>query len=221
MKKLFFKLIVIAGIAIAMTACYPGGAEYTSDTDIILTNYNPDFDFKSVQTYFLSDTINYILDDTTKPVDRQYDKDIIDALDRNLGARGYSRIADTTGPEPDVMILVSAIKIKNYQVYGGYPYWGTGWGWGWYKSTNYWGYPGYGWGWGYPYYPTYVTSYETGTVIWDLFDPDNIDDEDKIISVEWTGAINGVLGSSVSNTKTRITDGIDQAFRQSPYIQSE
>ena len=144
----------------------------------------------------------------------------ISELVKNFDARGYERITDTTLPEPDVMVVVTAIKIKNYQVYGGYPwypYWG--WGWGWYKSTNYYGYPGYGWG--YPYYPSYVTSYETGTVVWDMFDPDNVDEEEEIIYVEWTGAINGVLGSSVSSTEDRITTGINQAFVQSPYIQSE
>ncbi len=220
MKKLLIKIGVIAGITIAMTACYPGGAEYTSDTDIILTNYNPDFDFKSVQTYFLSDSINFIADDTNEQINGQTANLIIAELESNFQARGYERITDTTLPEPDFMVVVTALKVQNYQVYGGYPwYGGWGWGWGWYKSTNYYGYPGYGWG--YPYYPSYVTSYETGTVIWDMFDPDNVDEEDEIIYVEWTGAINGVLGSSVSSTQDRITTGIEQAFRQSPYIQSE
>ena len=222
MKKLLIKIGVIAGIAIAMTACYPGGAEYTSDTDIILTNYNPDFNFKSVQTYYLSDSISFIAEDTTETINGEIAKQIIDELERNFDARGYTRLfpEDSIGPPPNVSVVVSVIKVKNYQVYGGYPwYGGWGWGWGWYKSTNYYGYPGYGWG--YPYYPTYVTSYETGTVKWDMFDPDNVDEEEEIIYVEWTGALNGVLGSSVSNTQTRITNGIDQAFRQSPYLQSE
>ena len=62
-----------------------------------------------------------------------------------------------------------------------------------------------------------MTSYETGTVFWDMFDPDNVDTENEIIQVEWTGAINGVLGSS-SNNESRLTRGIEQAFEQSQYL---
>ena len=208
---------MLISIVIGISSCYPGGAEYTNDTDLVLTNYNSDFNFQSVQTYFISDSINHIVEEGVTP-DRALDSHVIDELESNFGARGYTRLTDTTGPEPDFMVVVTAIKVKNYNIYGGYPWYG-GWGWGWYKSTDYYGYPGYGWG--YPYYPTYVTSYETGTVVWDLFEPDNVDEENEIIYVEWTGAINGVLGSSTSNTRDRISTGIEQAFRQSPYLQAE
>ena len=93
-----------------------------------------------------------------------------------------------------------------------YPYWGWGWYWKSTKESTYWGYPGYGWY--YPYSPTYITSYTTGTIAWNLFDPDLVDDAQEQINVGWIGVVNGVVGSSTSTTQSRITSGIDQAFNE-------
>lgn len=223
MKKLILKLSYLLAISFLLVSCYPGGAEYTSDTDIVLTNYNDAYDFGAQKTYFMSDSIQHLVDDGDK-VDTQYDKTILQALESNFEARGYTRvIPDSTnpGPEPDFSVVVTALKTTTTTVYGGYPWYG-GWGWGWYwkkKGTQYYGYPGYGWG--YPYYPTYVTSYTTGTVVWDMFDPENVDEDNEIVNVDWTGAINGLAGSSASTTKDRIETNINQAFLQSTYIQSK
>ncbi len=211
MKNKFFQIGIIAGMVMALTACYPEGAEYYSDTDLVITNYNTGYDFNGIQTYFMADSLRHIVDEGTIP-DRSMDSYIISELERNFVSLGYTRL-DTTdinaGGTPDVVVVVSAIKVKIENIYT-YPYY-PGWCWGWYC------YPGYGWY--YPWYGyTYVISYETGTVFWDMFDADNVDIENEIIPVEWTGAINGVLGSGVSTNQSRLTEGIDQAFLQSPYL---
>lgn len=41
-------------------------------------------------------------------------------------------------------------------------------------------------------------------------------DGDTVTPMYWAGGVNGVLTSG-SNT-SRVTDGIDQAFEQSPYL---
>jgi hypothetical protein len=110
-----------------------------------------------------------------------------------------------------LVIVPSGIISKNVSVYYWYPYPGYGWGWG---------YPGYGWG--YPgYYPPvpYYSSYTTGTLRMEMFNPNDIRvvKGDTINPVYWTAGINGILSS---NTTTRITSTIDQAFKQSPYLQS-
>jgi len=220
MKSVFTKLGLFAFLALIMFGCYPGGAEYTSDTDLVYTNYDDQFDFNKVHTYFMSDSIFHAVDEGEDP-DYTYDEYIISELARNFDALGYTRLTanDSTGPKPDVMVVVTVSQITNYNVYA-YP-WYPGWGWGWYwKDSDYYGYPGYGWG--YPWYgTTYVTSYTVGTVLWDMFDPDKVDQDNEVINVQWTGAVNGVMGSSSVSTKERITDGINQAFQQSPYLQGE
>jgi len=227
MKKIISKIGILAVIAIALTACYPGGAEYTSDTDIVLTNYNEDYNFNSVQTYYLDDVIYHIVDDTTD-IDRSLDPFIIGELERNFDNLGWERLTPpdsiNPGPEPDVSVFVSIVKITNYNIYYNPWYWGWGGGWYWKSTneTNYWGYPGYGWGYYPPYYGgTYVQSYTVGTVFWDLFNPDGVDEENETIYVDWTGAVNGVVGTTTSTTKDRISRGIDQAFTQSPYLSGE
>ncbi len=211
MKNKLLQFGIIAGMAMALTACYPEGAEYYSDTDLVITNYNPGYDFNGIQYYFMADSLRHIID-SGSVADRSLDPFIISELERNFDALGYTRL-DTNdikgGTDPDVVVVVSAIKVKTVNIYT-YPYY-PGWCWSWYC------YPGYG-----GYYPwygyTYVISYETGTVFWDMFDPDKVDIVNEIIPMEWTGAINGVLGSGVSTNQSRLTKGIDKAFLQSPYL---
>lgn len=224
MKKLLFKLGMLTGIAFALTSCYPGGADYTSDTDVVVTDYDPEYSFNSIQTYFLSDSINHIVEDG-ETIDYKNDAYVISELQKSFDALGWTRLDSTNStPDnpPDVAVVVTAAKVTNYNYYGypWYPYWGWGWYWKSTKETQYYGgYPGYGWG--YPYYPTYVTSYETGTLNWYLFDPDKVDEENETIKIEWIGLINGVLGSSNSSTLDRVSTGIEQAFKQSPYLSAE
>lgn len=221
MKTHWTKIGMLAVIVFALTACYPGGAEYTSDTDIVITDYSEDYNFNSVQTYYLEDEIYHIVDDTTN-IDRSNDAFIIGELERNFDNLGWERLdsTDAGGPPPDVSIVVSQVKVTNVNVYYNPWYWGWGGGWYWKSSaeTNYWGYPGYGWG--YPGYGggSYYTSYEVGTVFWRLFDPDDVDEDEETVNVSWLGAINGLLGSSKPNTQDRVIRGIDQAFTQSPYL---
>ncbi len=217
MKKTFTKIGALAIIVFALTSCYPGGAEYTTDTDLIVTNYDEEYDFNSVHTYFLSDSIQHIVDEGDEP-GTSFDSYILNEMQRNFDALGWERLDSTnagTNP-PDVNVVLTIAEVTNYNVYS-YPWYG-GWGWGYYwKSTNYWGYPGYGWG--YPYYGgSYVTSYTTGTIHWRMFDPEKTDEENEIIYVEWEGALNGLLGTTSSTTKDRITTGLNQAFKQSPYL---
>ena len=216
MKKTLTKIGTLTMILFALTSCYPGGAEYTTDTDLIVTNYDEEYDFNSVHTYFLSDSIQHIVEEGKEP-GTSFDNYILNEMQRNLNALGWERRSDTLESEPDVAIVLTIAEITNYNVYS-YPWYG-GWGWGYYwKSTNYWGYPGYGWG--YPWYGggTYVTSYTTGTIHWRLFDPKKSDEDNEIVYVEWEGALNGLLGTTSSTTKDRITNGLNQAFKQSPYL---
>lgn len=219
MKKIISKAGILTVIVFALTACYPGGAEYTSDTDIVITDYDEQYNFNAIKTYFMSDSVNQIVAEGKEP-DHSSDAFIIGELETNFNNLGWTRIVDSTSAEPDVAVVVAAVKVKNYNIYT-MPWYG-GWGWGWYwKSTGeitYWGYPGYGWGYP-PYYGgTYVTTYETGTLAWYLFDPKLVDENNENIILQWGGAVNGVLGSSATTTQDRVIKGIDQAFRQSPYL---
>jgi hypothetical protein len=54
-----------------------------------------------------------------------------------------------------------------------------------------------------------------GTLVVDIIDVARSDDES--VHSAWLGGLNGVLSGS-SNTQSRLANGIQQAFDQSPYL---
>lgn len=218
MKQIINKIKLtglLAGIAFAMYSCYPGGAEFTEDLDLVMTYYNDTYDFAGDQTYFMPDSIIHIVGEGEEDnISRALDDYILSEFARNMENAGYTRL-DTLNENnlPDVVVLPALNVRTNTNVYY-YP---------WY---DYWGYypwyPGYGWGggWGW-YYPPgapIVTSYEIGTVSFSMVDPEQSNAEKKELFVAWSLVINGLLGTSKTATQQRITWGIDQAFTQSKYL---
>ncbi len=204
-------------IALALAGCYPDGYDTYEETDIVITDYNTDYNFSGINTYFIPDTIHYIGEEDP---DRTWDNFIIGELEQGFESMGYTRSPSYDPGNPtDVVVTVSVLTVDNYNIYS--DPWYPGWGYGG------WGYPGYGWGyWGYPGYGygypwggyTYISSYSTGTLMWNIWDPDNVIDETTTIPIEYTAVINGLLGSSASTTQSRLADGIAKAFQQSPYL---
>ena len=49
------RIMVIVPVLLA--ACYPEGPQYTNDTDVVLTNFNPSYNFKSKGKFSIPDKI--------------------------------------------------------------------------------------------------------------------------------------------------------------------
>ena len=232
MKKWLFNLSLVllfpAGIFL-LDGCYPNDDISVNQTDLVLTGYYDSVNFTTLSTYYLADTVYPVRDDTTDKSPVPNSDVIIDQIVQNMSSYGYTRVTDVdTANPPDLMMATAAISVTTVTVGWWYPYY-PGWGWGWYKKSSdgsrdadywyggWWGYypPGWGWG-GVPYYSTYTT----GTLLMEMTNPDDyrIVDNDTVTPMYWAGAVNGVLsgGSNVS----RITNGIDQAFLQSPYLKT-
>jgi hypothetical protein len=107
--------------------------------------------------------------------------------------------------DPDVQLLPAAWTTTTI-VSGGY--------WGGYYC---WWYPYYcgGGGWYYPYYP--VSSYSTGTMVISMIDAKH-EGTDGGLPLVWTAAMNGLLSGTYETN--RVNQGIDQAFKQSPYLKT-
>jgi len=196
---------------VVLTACYSDYGMTTSDYDVVTTLYDNQYDFSTVKTYFMEDSIHHIIAEGEKDdISRAYDSYMLQQIAAQLQLRGIRRITDESQEKPDVAILLGVTTRENYVAYSNY-YWGGYYG-------GYWGgYPGYG-----GYYPWYggttVYSYSTGSLIMNMVDPDLADDEAKLIPTVWIGAINGLLGDTATNTRIRLSNSISQAFIQSPYI---
>lgn len=195
-----FPALLAASAAVA--ACYPSPDLTVEDFDTVVTVVADSAVFGGYSTYFMPDTV------FQRPADggatRVFDDLIISDIRRNMAQLGYVHEADPESNPPDLLVAASAITRDQYTAYLGWPYFGQGWG-------------------GQFVYPTVGVSYlyTLGTIIIDLADAEDFDPEDEDVAVLWTASISGPLQGKQANRGTRITNGIDQAFAQSPYLKAD
>ena len=202
-----FLIVALGLVFVAGLSCYRDYGLTTADYDMVLTLADPNAVFSNYSTYALPDSVIHpVPDGQTDDLTRAFDARIISDVVRNMNSLGYTRVTDTT-QTVDVVVLLSAIK-SEWQVSGWYP---GGWS-GWYPW-----YPGGGW---YPGYPGYGYSYNfsTGTIFVTMIDVAKWNPDSPGDSPVWSAALNGLAGDTRSGTATRITNGINQAFAQSPYL---
>ena len=194
----------ILGLGLLLAACHPSGAEYVSDLDIVATTHDPTFDFATPTTYSLPDRVYFITDQDpgNKPPDRlpaDLEQLILGTINNEMSALGYQEV--DIGANPDLTMTAGALKVTNVSVY--YGYW-----------CGYWSfyYPCY------PYYPPVagVSTYTVGTLIIDM--APNATSSGNSYRGVWTAVIRGIQTGSTSTDRTRIVNGISQAFIQSGYL---
>jgi PBP1b-binding outer membrane lipoprotein LpoB len=204
-KKLtvLFSLLILSSFV--LYSCYPDYGLATSDYDTVITLYDNSADFNK-PTYAMPDSVVHFVEEGEEDnIDRSKDALILSTIENNMTRLGYERVpVDTSAAAPGFALLVGVTTAENYRTvwYPGWGYWG---GWGWWG-----GYPGYGYGGSYTY------SYTTGTIFMTMLDPNKVNSENKFVAV-WAARLNGVLSNSL-NTNQIITQRINDAFNQSPYL---
>lgn len=199
MKKNVFYLL---GIILLMVSCYPDGPDYYEDLDVVYTNYSEDFDFASKATYSMPDKIvkvegNLIEGEEPEFVQEPYNSQILQEIESNMTSMGWTKVEDPANAD---LVLFPAVWTNTTVIYY-YDYWC-------------WYYPYYC-GWGY-YYPVSATSYTTGTLLMSLVaDGENYVEPSGV----WYAAANGVLTGEYNTS--RAMKAIDQAFEQSPYLNTK
>ena len=203
MKKRSYSIGFLAAMIIMLTGCYPKGPEFIEDLDVVLTNFESGYDFRSKQTYALPDRIVMITGDKRQGEDPEYIPDataslILAQIDKNMTALGWQKVG--VDQSPDLLLEPASLESTTTLYYYDYWYW-------WYGAYYPW------WG----YYPVSATSYSTGTLLMRLIDPEAVGANGRPV-VQWTGAANGIMAWSYNST--RINKAIDQAFSQSPYLKT-
>jgi hypothetical protein len=200
---------------VLISGCYPNGAEFIDDLDLVYTNYSSSFDFNSKQTYAIPDSVIKITGDIFNDPDGDLKPTflsassaavILDAINQNMTDAGWTKVNKFSNP--DVIMLVSTVTTTN--IYWYYDWWY----WGWY-------YPGFypGWGWYYPgYYPPYVTGYRSGSVLIQMVDAKAVAAGAENAPVVWSCILNGLAEGGTSSIAARVQTGIGKAFAQSPYL---
>jgi hypothetical protein len=198
--------LCVALLAVAaLLSCYPGDSLTASETDAVVTVFDPNADFSTRLTYAMPDTILHFLGEgLTDDISRAYDDEILAQVADNLEDLGFTAESDPSLADVYVLIGVATFDEYGYYYYD-YCYYYCWW---------YGGYPGYGW---YPYYPAGGTySYTIGTVLITMVDPGAADPAEEDLPPIWTAVLNG-LADKGTNQK-RILSGINQAFEQSAYL---
>lgn len=128
-------------IPLILLGCYPEGAEYIEDYDLVITNHDKAFDFGSVNTFALPDEVvkltgNLIKGEDPEFIEDEYADIIINSIRENMEDKGWIEVLKDE--DPDVIILPSAVSSTTFIWYYDWWYWD-------------WWYPYYWWGWYYPY----------------------------------------------------------------------
>lgn len=200
------KILIVFSSLLILGGCYPGGAEYAEDTDVVYTTYDEEYDFSSKGTFAMPDKIvtDVKIDDGDTAyvyMKEIFATPILAAIESNMESYGWSRVG--VHQNPDVILTPAGIESTTFFYSYWYDWWYYGWGWGWY-------YP--------PYYPV-VSSYTTGTLIMTISDPSMAEDSpiNKSPTV-WFSAASGLVSGAYDIS--RVTESIDQSFHQSPYLQT-
>jgi hypothetical protein len=198
-------LSIIIFILLTLAACYPGGPDYVEDLDVVYTVHDQQYDFGAKRTFAMPDAIviNVELsegDTVLEFMSPIYATPILQAIQQNMETYGWTRV--NVDADPDLLLTPGGLSSTTYY----YSYWYDWW------YGGYWGW--YGW-----YYPPYysVSSYTTGTLLLVLSDPNQaVESPINRSPALWLAAANGLLtyGYDVS----RVSDGINQAFSQSDYL---
>jgi len=206
------KVAILLSVVYLFYGCYPKGPEYYSDLDLTATNFDPSYDFANQKKYWMADTVFYVTNQEDDEIDPDDEAALLQKVENKLGERNYDRLEVSNPDEAEFVITVTVLSTRNTGI-------------GWVPGPPC--YPGW-WGCWPGYYPPwwggyYNYSYSTGSVLIDWYDPQ----ADPVISnaedsqpIHWTAAFNGLISSSEQNNASRINASIDQAFEQSPYIQS-
>ncbi len=207
MKTKLLTIIAVGIVILSSCTKYPPDSERLLQDLAVYTQVDVNANFNTYQTFSISPTVAYIDGKDSSTLTTPNAMALLNRISADMISRGFKQV---TTPKPDLGISVTAIKGTNTTVYS------PGWYWGYpgYYPPSGWGYPGYGYG--YPYYPTYVTSYSTGTVIIDLVDF-KLAANNKAM-VRWNAYIRGLLTNS--HTQNEVITCVDQAFAQTPSLKT-
>ena len=201
-----------AGLTLAvglLAACHPGEPSSIGETDVAVTAFDKTRDFGAIRTWAMPDEV-FVTEGSDSDVTDEFDGLILDQVAKNMTMLGYVRETDPQANGADVVVLVRKSKQTSRGWVGG-------------------GAPGYcGWpGWGYPgwgcwpgYYPWASVSFTTGSVIVEMYDPNQGASSEELRAI-WGALLNGLASRSSGSNASRISQGIDQVFAQSPYLGSE
>lgn len=209
------KILFISAAVLLMAACQK--EPYTSDNDnsyLVYTSPGKDVNFTQYKTFDMTDSLLVICQGSKpKYVRNDAVKAILLDFRRNMEARGFVYTPDAEAADLGVQ-LTYVIKTERFVQFYSDPYW-------WLDYPGYW--PSGYWGnWNGYYMPRPVTyTYTTNALLTDIVNLTGEQKEGTPLEILWTSYIGGPAGSTIQGDVTRMTEAIDQAFKQSEYLKNK
>lgn len=209
------KILFISAAVLLMAACQK--EPYTSDNDnsyLVYTSPGKDVNFTQYKTFDMTDSL-LVIGQGSKPKYVRNDavKAILLDFRRNMEARGFVYTPDAEAADLGVQ-LTYVIKTERFVQFYSDPYW-------WLDYPGYW--PSGYWGnWNGYYMPRPVTyTYTTNALLTDIVNLTGEQKEGTPLEILWTSYIGGPAGATIQGDVTRMTEAIDQAFKQSEYLKNK
>lgn len=207
MKRLTTLLTTVVLLSV-MASCQkePDFSELSTEF-VTYTDYDKSVDFSQFSTFYISDAIKVLSDKETDWSDANA-QSIITTFAENMKDRGYVQLDESEKENADLGIQLSYIESTYYFTNYYSPYYWYDWWWG----NSYWP----GWGPMYPY-PSYAVTYRydvgslLGEIIW-------INRTSQKLHQVWSMCVGGTMSGSTRTDIANAKKGVNQAFKQSPYI---
>ncbi len=178
---------------------YPPASERLLEDLVVITQYDTKINFNDYHTFSIATSIVKVTDKDTTNLTGPEAISVLDQISKNMAARGFLKVV----PPEKADFAINVVYYQNTYVYTYY--------------YNWWGYYPY-WYYYYPYYPVYYSSYTTGMANIELIDLKVVDNNNEKLSLRWNAFIRGLMTGS--HTSVEINQSIDQAFIQTPQLQT-
>lgn len=205
------RLLILSSLALLAVACHK--EPYSQDEDgeyLVYTAPAKDVKFSDFRTFDIADSV-LVIGQTKKPYYSQSANALalIQAYRTNMENLGYIYLP--SNPDAQLGIQVTYVeRTEKFVQYYDDPYW-------WLDYPGYWpaGYWGNWTGWYYPYPVTYT--YTTNALVTDMVDL-TAGEENGKLKIIWSCYIGGPASASINYDVKRMTSAVNQAFKQSPYL---
>ena len=207
MKKMLF----ISAMALLAFACQK--EPYSQDVDgeyLVYTSPAKDVTFSDYRTFDIADSV-LVIGQTKNPYYSQSNNALalIQAYRTNMENLGYIYLPSNPNAQLGIQVTYAEDTQRFVQYYDD-PYW-------WLDYPGYWpsSYWGSWTGWYYPYPVVYT--YTTNALIADIVDLTAGEQNGKL-KIIWSCYIGGPASASINYDVKRMTNAVNQAFAQSPYL---
>ena len=184
-------------------------------TPVVRTIRNPAFDFATLRTFAMPDTVAHFntTGSTSSDLTRAFDRVVFQQLRANLTARGYVEVLNPQTTQPDFVVLIGVMSnIQTaYQTYSFNPTTAI--------TAGGEDAPGFTNDWTivYPFYSSAnVITFDRGTFLVTFVPTATLNAPARKLDAEWAGSATSLLVEGANESLVRAS--VDEMFVQSPYL---